>query len=54
MVDSNLGHEAEARFRNIEAHLGIGHTDEDSGEYTVDQHEEVAAKPETEEETHSE
>lgn len=37
MVEANIGHEVEDRLRNIEAHLGIGHVDEETGEYTVDQ-----------------
>lgn len=39
MVDSGIAHDVESRLRNIEAHLGIGNVDEETGEYTVDQHE---------------
>ena len=38
MVDSDISHEMESRFRNIEAHLGIGKTDEETGEYSVQAH----------------
>jgi hypothetical protein len=38
-MDSNVPHDLEERFRNIEAHLGIGKTDEDTGAYSVETHE---------------
>lgn len=44
-MDSDISHEVEQRFRNIEAHLGIGHTDEDTGEYSVDTHESLLPPP---------
>jgi hypothetical protein len=38
-VDTNMPYNIEQRFRNIEAHLGIGNVDEDSGKYSADVHE---------------
>lgn len=46
MADSNIPHEIEDRFRNIEAHLGIGHVDEETGKYSTETHESlVPAEP---------
>ena len=36
-MNANVSHDVEDRLRNIEAHLGIGNVDEETGEYTVDQ-----------------
>jgi hypothetical protein len=41
-MDTNVSHDTEQRLRNVEAHLGIGSTDEETGEYTVKQYEETA------------
>lgn len=38
-MDSNVPHDLEQRFRNIEAHLGIGKVDEDTGTYSTELHE---------------
>jgi len=49
MVDSTVPHDTESRLRNIEAHLGIGSVDPDTGEYTVKQYEESPGRPTDEE-----
>jgi hypothetical protein len=38
-VDTSMPFNLEQRFRNIEAHLGIGSTDEETGKYNAEVHE---------------
>ena len=52
MVDTNIPHDTEDRLRNIEAHLGIGQVDEETGEYSVKQHEDKPGAEEVEPEDH--
>jgi hypothetical protein len=52
MVDTNIPHDTEARLRNIEAHMGIGVIDEETGEYSVKQYEEPAEPGRPHEEEH--
>ena len=54
MADSNVPHSTEDRLRNIEAHLGIGNVDEETGEYTVNQAGEGGGKGASDEETETE
>ena len=53
-MDSSVTHDMESRLRNIEAHLGIGKTDEETGAYSVKEPEEAGVKEAETEPEHEE